>query len=147
MAVGLYIHVPFCQSRCHFCAFYVRIHREDWVRGYLTSLQLEIQLHGKKKTLDQRPIDTVYFGGGTPTTLSSAQLVEALEWVEAFFELAPNPEISIEAHPDTITAEGLHRLSEAGFRRISLGLQSTDQDELIRLGRRTGSAPLLRTPS
>jgi len=136
MAVGLYIHVPFCQSRCHFCGFYVRIHRDDWAQAYLDSLQLEIQLHGARRTLDGRPIDTVYFGGGTPTTLAAAQLVQTLGWIRTAFELTLDAEISIEAHPDTITAEGLHRLGQAGFTRISLGLQSADRQELIRLGRR-----------
>ena len=141
MALGLYIHVPFCQSRCHFCSFYVRIHRADWANAYLTSLQLEIQLHGAKRTLDRRAVDTVYFGGGTPTTLTSTQLVQVLEWIRTAFELAPDPEISIEAHPDTITLEGLHRLAQAGFTRVSLGLQSADRHELIRLGRLTEERP------
>jgi len=142
MAVGLYIHVPFCHTRCHFCAFYVRIHREDWAQAYLTALQREIRLHAERGTLAGREVETVYFGGGTPTTLAPSQLMMVLSWIQSAFELVSHPEVTVEAHPDTVTADGLTQLRRTGFTRISLGLQSADRQELLRIGRRTEDLPI-----
>jgi oxygen-independent coproporphyrinogen-3 oxidase len=141
MAVGLYIHVPFCRTRCHFCAFYLQVHREDRARGYLTSLEGEIRLHVAKDSLRGRSFDTVYFGGGTPTTLSPDQLDHILALIRAEFGLVATPEVTVEAHPDTVTAEGLHHLVQAGFTRISLGIQTVADQELIGVGRRTTGRP------
>jgi len=139
MAVGLYIHVPFCRTRCHFCAFYLRIHREDQAQAYLESLTREIQIHAALNSLRGRRLETVYFGGGTPTTLRPDQLCSALEHVRNCFGMQEDVEVAVEAHPDTVTAEGLRTLVHAGFNRISFGLQSLDDKELVRIGRRTRS--------
>jgi oxygen-independent coproporphyrinogen III oxidase len=133
--LGLYIHVPFCRSRCHFCAFYLQIYREDRARDYLTALFHEIELHAKQQTLGGRRLDTVYFGGGTPTALQSLDLCEILSCVQAGFGLQPDAEITVEAHPDTVTVDGLIQLTTAGFNRISFGVQSLDDDELADMGR------------
>ncbi len=137
MSLGLYIHVPFCKTRCHFCAFYLQIHREDRASSYLESLQREIQLHTELNSLGGRLLDTVYFGGGTPTTLRPDQLCKILELIRTCFGLQNNAEITLEAHPDTVTAAGLKSLVHAGFNRISFGVQSMDDDELLKIGRRT----------
>jgi len=137
MSLGLYIHVPFCKTRCHFCAFYLQIHREDRVRSYLESLSREILLHAELNSLDGRLLDTVYFGGGTPTTLSCDQLAAILEQVQQCFELQEHAEVTLEAHPDTVTEKGMRSLFQAGFNRISFGVQSMDEDELVKIGRRT----------
>ncbi len=139
MSVGLYLHVPFCRTRCHFCAFTLQIHREDRVQRYLDSLAREIQLHAEQRSLAGRRLDTVYFGGGTPTTLSAPQLLGILQQVRELFGLEDAVEISVEAHPDTVTEEGLRALAEAGVNRISFGAQSMNDDELLRIGRRTSS--------
>jgi oxygen-independent coproporphyrinogen-3 oxidase len=137
MSLGLYIHVPFCKTRCHFCAFYLQIHREDRALAYLESLGREIRLHAELNSLKGRPLDTVYFGGGTPTTLSSDQLFCILEQVRHCFGLQEHAEVTLEAHPDTVTEKGMRSLFQAGFNRISFGVQSMDDTELIRIGRRT----------
>ena len=134
-ALGLYIHIPFCRSRCHFCAFYLQIYREDRAQDYLTALFREIQLHVEQGTLGDRRLDTVYFGGGTPTALQPSALGEILACIQASFGLQPDAEITVEAHPDTVTREGLSQLVNAGFNRISFGVQSLDDDELARMGR------------
>jgi oxygen-independent coproporphyrinogen-3 oxidase len=139
MALGLYIHVPFCRTRCHFCAFYLRIHREDEAAAYLKSLMREIQLHASLNSLGGRRPDTLYFGGGTPTTLSPVQLGAIVAQVRNSFGLQADAEITVEAHPDTVTAEGLTCLVQAGFNRISLGAQSMDDGELIQVGRPTST--------
>ncbi len=79
MALGLYLHVPFCRTRCHFCAFYLHIHRDDRAYRYLTSLEREIRLHRESSTLEGRTLDTVYVGGGTPTTLQPDQLCRIID--------------------------------------------------------------------
>ncbi len=135
MGVGLYIHVPFCRTRCHFCAFYLQIHREDRAEAYLQSLEREIHLHAARNTTGSRPLGTVYLGGGTPTTLTSEQLSNVLAWVRSYFGVEEDAELTLEAHPDTVTGEELERLAEAGFNRISFGLESMDDEELRRIGR------------
>lgn len=135
MSLGLYIHVPFCRSRCHFCAFYLEIYRKDRAHDYLTALCREIRLHVEQQTLGGRRLDTVYVGGGTPTTLQPSDLCEILSHVQSRFGLHPDAEITVEAHPDTVRVEGLTRLTKAGFNRISFGVQSLDEGELAGMGR------------
>lgn len=142
MGVGLYLHVPFCRARCHFCAFYLRIHREDQAQQYVESLAREVQLYATPNSLGGRLLDSVYVGGGTPTTLSPDQLCSILDMVRTYLSVQDGAEVTVEAHPDTVTSEGLRRLASAGFNRISFGVQSLDDGELVRVGRRTlsGSA-------
>ena len=137
MHLGLYIHVPFCRARCHFCAFYLRIFQDETARDYLTALSQEIRLHAERDSLGGRHLDTVYFGGGTPTTLTSPQLCGILDHVRESFGMAPDAEVTIEAHPDTLNAEGLKDLVRAGFTRLSVGVQSLDEQDLVSIGRRT----------
>ncbi len=134
-ALGLYIHVPFCRSRCHFCAFYLQIYREDRAQNYLTALFHEIQLHAERQTLGSRRLDTVYFGGGTPTALQPSDLCEILACAQTNFGLHPDAEITVEAHPDTVNVDGLSQLLNAGFNRVSFGVQSFDEHELADIGR------------
>jgi len=140
MPIGLYIHVPFCRTRCHFCAFYLRIHREDQARMYMESLAREIQLYATLNSLGGRQLDSVYLGGGTPTTLRPDQLCTILDLTRNDLGVQEGAEVTVEAHPDTVTEEGLRGLVSAGFNRISLGVQTLDDGELIRIGRRTLSA-------
>ena len=137
MSLGLYLHVPFCHTRCHFCAFAIQIHREDRVQRYLDALSSEIRLHAGQQSLAGRRLETVYFGGGTPTSLSAEQLTGILQNIRDSFGLTDAAEISVEAHPDTVTEEGLRHLAGAGFTRISFGVQSMDEGELLQIGRRT----------
>lgn len=136
-ALGLYIHVPFCRSRCHFCAFYLQIHRTDRAHDYLTALSREIELHAELRTFGGQRLQSVYFGGGTPTALACSELCDILTSVHSHFGLQPDAEITVEAHPDTVTAEGLTLLTQAGFNRISFGVQSLDEGELADMGRRS----------
>lgn len=137
MALGLYVHVPFCRWRCDFCAFYLRIHREDWALSYLEALRLEIGLHASRQTLTGRRPDTLYFGGGTPTTLKPEQLTGLVTEIRNRLDLAPLAEMTVEAHPATVTGGELRKLLQAGFNRISFGAQSMAEDELLAIGRRT----------
>ncbi|HET6675583.1 MAG TPA: radical SAM family heme chaperone HemW [Nitrospiraceae bacterium] len=127
--------MPFCRSRCHFCAFYLEIHDKAKAASYVRALTHEIALHRANRTFGDQPITSLYVGGGTPTTLSTEQLQSILVLIRDSFALAPQAEISIEAHPDTVTPAILSELVEAGFNRISLGAESMEKAELIRVGR------------
>ena len=131
--LGLYVHVPFCLRRCHFCAFYLLVHREELVRAFLEALERELVLFGRE--LGNIPVTTVYVGGGTPTSLNPHQLVNILEVVRKNFQLVPQVEITIEAAPDTVTKHGLQELQNAGFTRLSMGAQTFDGSVWEHLGR------------
>lgn len=142
--LGLYIHIPFCHLRCHFCAFYLHLHSEQAVTRFLRSLELELACYGQQAALQSRQFQTIYFGGGTPTTLRAEQLLRMLDLVRATFDVAADAEITVEGHPDTLSREQLHSLKRAGVTRLSLGAESLDQDELIRVGRPTQATSLAR---
>src|SRR5712691_871449 len=128
--VGLYLHVPFCDRRCHFCGFFTRARREDRVAAFVSDLLAEIQLHGRTETLRGRTVETIYFGGGTPTTLSSGQLLSILEACRRTFVVDPTAEVSIEANPASVEEPFLRALRKGGCNRLSLGAQSFDDAEL-----------------
>lgn len=142
--LGLYIHIPFCHLRCHFCAFYLQLHSEQAVTTFLRSLELELAWYGRQGALPSRQFQTIYFGGGTPTTLRAEQLLRMLDLVRATFDVAVDAEITVEGHPDTLSLEQLQALQRAGVTRLSLGAESLDQDELIRVGRPTQATSLAR---
>lgn len=133
--IGLYIHVPFCRQRCHFCAFYLEIVQTKRVDAYRSALAQEIALYHREDVLGGRPLETVYFGGGTPTAIPPADLVSLLNLVRAAWPTSANVEITVEAHPSTVTTKGLETLVEAGFNRLSLGAESMDDRDLARIGR------------
>lgn len=135
--LGLYIHVPFCRTRCHFCAFYLELYRVDSADTFVSSLLREIELYAARDLFEGDAFSSVYFGGGTPTMLSTDQLCRILTALRQSFPIQQDAEISIEAHPDTVSPEGLTILREAGFNRLSLGIESTDGEELMRVGRPT----------
>ena len=128
--VGLYPHVPFCDRRCHFCGFFTRARRDDRVAAFVSDLLAEIQLHGRTNTLRGRTVETLYFGGGTPTTLSSGQLLSILEACRRSFVVDQAAEVSIEANPASVEESFLRALRQGGFNRLSLGAQSFDDAEL-----------------
>ncbi|MDT7041047.1 radical SAM family heme chaperone HemW [Candidatus Nitronereus thalassa] len=138
-SLGLYIHIPFCRVRCQFCAFYVQIQQEEKILAFLTGLEREITLYGKKVGLENVPVTSVYFGGGTPTVLSSRQLLHILDGIHSNFSVQSDAEISLEAHPGAMNREDLDSLRSGGFNRLSIGAQSFDDRELLQLGGRSMS--------
>ncbi len=136
-SLGLYVHVPFCRTRCTFCAFYLQIHRDDAAARFVTALTREIDLYRDQTIGHGRSLHTVYFGGGTPTVLSTPQVIGILAYLRRSVSLGADVEVSIEAHPDTVSLEQLRALREAGFTRLSIGAESMDERELIQVGRPT----------
>lgn len=132
--VGIYIHIPFCEKHCHFCTFFTRGYGEGRAGVFVADLLSEIRLYGRDGVLSGREVETVYFGGGTPTTLSAGQLLEILETCRRTFPMKPEAEITIEASPATAHSPLLHALRRAGFSRISFGAQSFDEAELEAMG-------------
>jgi len=137
--LGVYIHIPFCRVRCQFCAFYVQTYRDEKVEAFLDGLDREIPLYGREMGFENIPVTSVYFGGGTPTVLSSRQLGHVLDEIRKWFVVAADAEISVEAHPGTVNRENLHVLRSQGFNRLSIGAQSFDDQELLQLGGRSVS--------
>ncbi len=133
--LGLYIHIPFCRRRCDFCSFYLEVHHQAAADRFLAALHTEIALHGREEDLPGRLVHSVYVGGGTPTVLKTSDLIGVLSRVRDHFRVSPDCEITVEAHPDTVTIEGLSALTRAGFTRISFGAESMDDAELAGVGR------------
>lgn len=130
---GLYVHIPFCRQRCHFCAFYLELHRGTAAEAFLRALHTEIRHYGS--LFAGRPLASVYFGGGTPTVLTPAQLRMILSAIRDSFAFEPDCEVTVEAHPATVTAADLSDLRRAGVTRLSLGAESMHDVELVSIGR------------
>lgn len=133
--IGLYIHVPLCRQRCHFCAFYLEIATPARVVAFLSALDRELILYCQQNVLAGRTLQSIYFGGGTPTAIPSLQLAALLDRIRNSYSLTPDAEVTVEAHPSTVTRQDLSALVEAGFNRISLGAESMAPQDFIPIGR------------
>ena len=130
---SLYLHIPFCVKKCRYCDFLSGPQDEETRERYTRALINEI----KEQTVCPAgtPVDTVFFGGGTPSVLSGGQIERIMEALHAFFSVQSDAEISMEMNPGTADAEKLYRLKKAGINRLSLGVQSMHDRELALLGR------------
>ena len=132
--IGVYIHVPFCAVRCSYCDFYLVTARGRDMDAFTTALRAEIG--AIQPPLRGTAVDTVHFGGGTPSILRPAHLAGVLETLRGTFRVTPDAEITLEANPDDIEAYLLRDLAALGVNRLSLGVQALD-DRLLALLRRT----------
>ncbi|MCK5148551.1 radical SAM family heme chaperone HemW [bacterium] len=130
---GIYIHIPFCRVRCHYCDFYSHGDALGSIPMYVDAVCREINLYAGR--INPAIITSIYLGGGTPSLLSIRQIHMILHEIKTRFRCEENPEISIEANPGTIDAEYLTQLSLQGINRLSLGIQSFCDRELTMLGR------------
>jgi oxygen-independent coproporphyrinogen-3 oxidase len=135
MAPGLYLHVPFCSAICPYCDFAVLTGGPRRRAEFVDSLEAEIAAW-RPAAERWRTIDTVYFGGGTPSALAPAQLARILAAARAALPVAPDAWIALEANPEDVTAESVGRWRELGIAMLSLGIQSFDAGTLRFLGRR-----------
>ncbi len=137
---GIYIHVPFCESKCPYCDFYSRPPKgsgktkEEYVREYTAGVKSRLVSYAEK--YGEREVDSVYFGGGTPSILGEDALCEILSEIKSRFHVTDDAEITCEANPCSVGESFFRRLKEGGFNRLSMGLQSANEDELKLLGRR-----------
>jgi oxygen-independent coproporphyrinogen-3 oxidase len=133
---GLYLHIPFCSRICPYCDFSVLTGGEAARQRFVADLLREIELWSDAATTFPEPFDTVYFGGGTPSALSPAQLGTILESLRRHLHITPDACVSLEANPEDVTAESLAAWRNLGMDVLSLGVQSFDEDDLAFLGRR-----------
>ncbi len=133
--LGLYVHIPFCVRRCSYCAFNTYSGLEGLIPAYVDALCCEIAWIGTA-TGQRLVLDTVYFGGGTPSMLSTEQVARILQTVRAVFEIREPVEITLEANPAGISREYLEEIRCLGINRLSLGAQSAQAAELELLRRR-----------
>ncbi|MFF2481616.1 radical SAM family heme chaperone HemW [Paenibacillus sp. NPDC058071] len=130
---ALYIHIPFCTNKCHYCDFTSYVLKGQPVDDYLDALEREMELTVKE--LPPERIDTVFVGGGTPTVLTPPQMKRFLESVKRHFPLVDDVEFTMEANPGTTDPEKLAAMFEGGVNRISFGVQSFNNELLERIGR------------
>ena len=130
---GVYVHVPFCASRCGYCDFNTYTELGHLQSGWADAAVAEVRL--AREVLGPVPVETVFVGGGTPTLLPPADLVRVLREVDACFGLAPGAEVTTEANPDSVTPSSLAALREGGFTRVSFGMQSASSSVLRTLDR------------
>ncbi|HUR51288.1 MAG TPA: radical SAM family heme chaperone HemW [Mycobacteriales bacterium] len=131
---GVYVHVPFCTTRCGYCDFNTYTDLGGMQASYADAVVSELRL--ARTVLGAAPVvDTVFFGGGTPTLLPTTDLARVLEAIEEELGLAPGAEVTTEANPDSVTPGSLAALREAGFNRISFGMQSAVPHVLAALDR------------
>jgi oxygen-independent coproporphyrinogen-3 oxidase len=130
---GIYIHIPFCRTRCSYCDFATGAYETTLAERYVRAVAEEIRRAPLAE--DALDADTVYFGGGTPSLLSPAQVAHILEAVRARFRVAEDAEVTMEMNPGTVTPESLQAFRALGVNRASFGAQTFDDLELKRLGR------------
>ena len=131
--IGIYLHIPYCLHKCGYCDFNSHNINEAEMESYVKALLSEMEQTAKGAK--DRRVATIFFGGGTPTTLPFADLDRILNSCRQHFKLDPEAEITCEANPATIPQTDLAQLREAGFNRLSIGVQSFDPDELKLLER------------
>jgi len=129
-ARAAYIHVPFCRRRCGYCNFTLVANRDDLITAYLNALEIELAA-----LETPREVDTIFIGGGTPSHLPAGDLSRLLKIIAHWHPLSPGGEWSIEANPADITPARVQCLAAAGVNRVSLGVQSFDNQKLVKLER------------
>ena len=131
--LSLYLHIPFCVKKCHYCDFLSAPCKEETRQEYVEVLCMEIVQ--KAKLYKDKIVDTIFFGGGTPSLLSAEQMKRIMETVRQEFRVLAEAEISMEVNPGTVSLEKLKAYKEYGINRLSIGLQSANNEELKVLGR------------
>ena len=128
---GIYLHIPFCKKACHYCNFHFST-TGDYKNEMVEAIKNELRLRKHEALL---PVETIYFGGGTPSMLSSMAISELIATICSQFNVSTNPEITLEANPDDLTPSYLAGLKNAGVNRLSIGAQSFHDKELTLMNR------------
>jgi oxygen-independent coproporphyrinogen-3 oxidase len=130
---GIYIHIPFCRQKCYYCDFYKTVNT-SLTDKFLSALQKEITL--RKKYLQNETVETIYFGGGTPSVLNAVEINKILGFLKDSFQVSSNVEVTFEANPDDLNDTYLKQLFELGVQRLSIGIQSFQNEILKKMNRR-----------
>jgi oxygen-independent coproporphyrinogen-3 oxidase len=140
---GIYVHIPFCKSRCRYCDFNTSAGMEHFIPEYFSSLEKEIKIYGERYA-SLYAIRSIYAGGGTPSYLAAGTIPRVIQEIKRSFHVTTDVEISVEANPADITMEKCREWIHAGVRRMSIGMQSAQKGELQMLGRRHCFADVVR---
>lgn len=131
---GLYIHIPFCESKCIYCDFYSMANNNHLIDKYINALLVEAVL--RKNELNSETLTTVYLGGGTPSLLSITQLSKIVNGLKKVFDFSEVEEFTIEVNPDDVTAYYIQQAKSLGINRVSMGVQSFSDEDLRFINRR-----------
>ena len=131
--IGIYVHVPFCTAKCGYCDFNSYANHEHLIPAYADTLVKDAGLW--VEVVGGRPVETIFFGGGTPSLNPVDEMATILDGLRARFDVAPDAEISLEANPGSLSTSYLSGLRGIGFNRLSIGVQSFDDEELVQLDR------------
>ena len=131
--IGLYLHIPFCTAKCGYCDFNSYAGHEHMIPSYADTLVKDAGLW--REAVGGREVETVFFGGGTPSLNPVEEMAKILAGMRGAFEIAVDAEVALEANPGSITTEYLRGLRDIGFNRLSIGIQSFDDEELVVLDR------------
>lgn len=141
--LGIYVHIPFCRKKCEYCDFISYSGIEEKAEEYITALILDIKNSSQK--VKEYVVDTIYFGGGTPSYIESNIILRILNSIRENYHVLENAEITIEVNPGTVNKKKLLMYQEAGINRLSIGLQSTHDRLLELIGRIHGYQEFLET--
>ena len=130
--IGIYVHIPFCMKKCFYCDFVSYCNKENLVDEYIECLKKEIE---SKKNKSKFGIDTIYIGGGTPSFINENHIKDIIYILKESFDIDKETEITIEVNPGTVNENKLEIYKEVGINRLSMGLQSTNNELLKMLGR------------
>ncbi len=139
---GIYLHIPFCKGKCAYCDFY-SVGNIKLKEIFIEAICKEIEL--QKDYLKGESIQTIYFGGGTPSLLSPEELEEIIEQILKYFDVEKSNEITLEANPDDLSREYLKAIKEIGINRLSVGIQSFNNDDLRRMKRKHSADQAIRS--
>ena len=131
MASSVYIHIPFCATKCYYCAFNTYTFHKEQAKAYLQALRREMELYAS----ETEPLQTVFIGGGTPSILSANALAQLFTDIQQHFQITPDAEITVECNPGTVDSEKLSVMQDYGVNRLSFGLQAMQDETLKQLGR------------
>jgi oxygen-independent coproporphyrinogen-3 oxidase len=140
---GIYIHIPFCRARCSYCDFATGAYNGALAERYVRAVSHELRTF--RSTEDVHSVDTIYFGGGTPSLLAPAQVAQILQAARERFRVDEDAEVTMEMNPGTVTSDALREFRSLGVNRASFGAQTFDALELKRLGRTHTSEDVRRT--
>ena len=129
---GIYIHIPFCKKACHYCNFHFSTNQNS-KSSFIKALSKELRLRSFE--YESNKIQTIYFGGGTPTVLQISELTSILDVVYEFYNVSETPEITLEANPDDLDLEKIVTLSKTKINRLSIGIQSFHETDLVAMNR------------
>ena len=140
--IGIYVHIPFCKQKCYYCDFKSYANKERLIEEYIKWLKYEIKEVGTGNKLDYENglddlvfVKTIYIGGGTPSYIDSKYIKEIIEEIKTNFKVSKDTEVTIEINPGTVDKQKLLDYMKSGINRVSIGLQSTDDDILRKIGR------------